>query len=567
MTNPYENPLIVQSDGTILVEVYSPRYNEVRDRLAVFAELVRSPEHIHTYQISPLSLWNASAMGRPCEEVLETLREFSKYDVPPHILSDIETQMGRYGTIRLVREEDYLVLEVDNEIIFQQLELNRVLEKFLKPHERPQTFKIHAYDRGEVKQSLIKLGFPTQDLAGFTPGSHLDIDLVEETGDGQPFGLRDYQDEALDIFFAGGSQDGGHGVVVLPCGAGKTVVGIGAMTRAKTSTLVLSTNISACRQWIREILDKTNLDPEMIGEYSGESKEIKPITVATYQVLTHRRSQEDEFSHFSLFHAANWGLIVYDEVHLLPAPVFRMVGVLQAKRRLGLTATLIREDGLQEDVFCLIGPKRYDLPWRDLERRGFIAEARCFGVRVPLLPEQRLHYAAATDRQKIRMAAENENKVNLVRELVSRHADDHILVIGQYVDQLKMLARELDAPLITGKTRNAKREELYDQFRSGEVRLLIVSRVANFAIDLPDANVLIQVSGTFGSRQEEAQRLGRVLRPKEKHSNFYSLVSRDTREQDFSLKRQLFLTEQGYRYQILTAGANGRLGETEELLW
>lgn len=550
MFNP-ENPLIVQSDRSLLVEVYSPLYREVRDHLARFAELVRSPEHIHTYRLSALSLWNAAAVGMEAEEIIGILKKYAKYPVPGHICTEIEIQMSRYGTIRLrAGEEQYLVLEVDDELVCQQLLADKHISPMLLPHPDPLSFHIEPLHRGDIKQLLIRKGFPAQDLAGFTEGDPLEVSLRETTREGTDFGLRDYQQEAIDIFYAGGGPEGGHGVVVLPCGAGKTVVGIGTLARAGTSTLILATNISACRQWIREILDKTDLTEEEVGEYSGERKEILPVTVVTYQILTHRRQREDAFTHFDLFHARNWGLVIYDEVHLLPAPIFRVTGVLQARRRLGLTATLIREDGRQEDVFCLIGPKRYDLPWRDLEQRGFIATAFCHEIRVPLSRDKRLDYAVASERTKIRIAAENPRKIEVVEELCEKHSDDHILVIGQYLEQIKGISEHLGAPLITGKTNNARREELYGQFRSGELRLLVVSKVANFAIDLPDANVLIQVSGTFGSRQEEAQRLGRILRPKIGEAHFYSLVSRDTTEQEFSLKRQLFLTEQGYQYTI-----------------
>ena len=550
-----ENPLIVQSDRSLLVEVYNPLYPEIRDHLARFAELVRSPEHIHTYKISPLSLWNAAATSLGADEILEILDRFAKYPVPDLIRHEIEEQIARYGLIRLeagelTSGEKQLVLRVGEDIICQQLLADKKISQFLKPHPEPLSYFVEPMLRGELKQALIRKGYPTEDLAGFTAGEPLELDLRDVTLEGTNFALRDYQEEAVDIFYAGGGPEGGHGVICLPCGAGKTVVGIASMARGKTSTLILATNITACRQWIREILDKTDLDPEMIGEYSGETKEIRPITVATYHILTYRKKKSEIFPHFDLFYARNWGLVVYDEVHLLPAPVFRMVGVLQARRRLGLTATLIREDGLEEDVFCLIGPKRYDLPWRDLEERGFIATARCHEIRVPLSSDTRIQYAVTTERSKIRLAAENPRKILEVKDLCEKHKGDHILVIGQYINQLKELAKELDAPLITGKTANSTRDKLYNGFRSGEIRLLVVSKVANFAIDLPDANVLIQVSGTFGSRQEEAQRLGRILRPKLENAFFYSIVSRDTSEQEFSLKRQLFLTEQGYRYEI-----------------
>lgn len=546
-----DNPLIVQSDQTILVEVYSPRYTEVRDLLARFAEIVRSPEHIHTYRISPLSLWNAASSGMSAAAIHQTLEEYSKYPIPANVTSEIDQQIGRYGSLRLLGGDPHMILQVDDPWIAQELAAHPKLQKYLHPHPEPKHFFVDPMHRGDLKQTLIRLGLPTEDLAGFVTGSPLAIALRETCRTtGEAFRLRDYQSEAVDVFFAGGGPQGGHGVIVLPCGAGKTIVGIGAMAYAQTQTLILATNISACRQWIREILDKTELTEAEVGEFSGEKKEIKPITVATYQILTYRHEKDGPFAHFDLFHAQNWGLILYDEVHLLPAPVFRMTSVLQARRRLGLTATLIREDGLEEDVFCLIGPKRYDVPWRSLEERGFIAEAQCHEFRVALPFGERIQYATAADRTKVRLAAENSLKIPLVQELCRRHEGDHILVIGQYLEQLRALSKALHAPLITGQTSNARREELYKAFREGKIRLLVVSKVANFSIDLPDANVLIQVSGAFGSRQEEAQRLGRILRPKEGIAHFYSLVSRDTCEQDFGLKRQLFLTEQGYRYRI-----------------
>lgn len=545
-----DNPLIVQSDRTLLVEVNSPKYAEVRQHLARFAELIRSPEHIHTYRITPLSLWNAAATGLTTEEITNSLVSFARYPVPDLILNEIKVQMDRYGLLQLLPGDPDLVLKVCDPTLTKDLLSHKQISRFLQAHPDPHCFHIPVLYRGEIKQALIKLGYPVEDLAGYMTGDPMDVSLRTLTREEKPFALRDYQQEAIETFYAGGSAEGGHGVVVLPCGAGKTVIGIGAMAIAKTNTLVLATNITACRQWIREILDKTDLDEEQVGEYSGENKEIKPVTVATYQILTHRISREHDFTHLHLFRARNWGLLLYDEVHLLPAPVFRFTSSLQARRRLGLTATLVREDGLEEDVFCLIGPKRYDMPWRDLEQRGHIAEANCNELRVPLPLSERIRYATATDRAKVRIAAENSHKLLVTEDLCNEHHEDHILVIGQYIDQLRALSEHLDAPLITGQTRNKRRDELYTAFRNGEIKTLVVSKVANFAIDLPDANVLIQVSGAFGSRQEEAQRLGRILRPKERKATFYSIVSKDTCEQEFSLRRQRFLTEQGYQYEI-----------------
>lgn len=549
MFNP-DNPIIVQSDRTLLVEVNSPKYTEVRDQLARFAELIRSPEHIHTYQITPLSLWNAASTGLHTEEIIESLTSYARYPVPDLILRDIQAQMDRYGQIRLLPGDPDLVLEFRDIQFTRELVADKRIQKFLRPHPKENCFSIPILYRGEIKQALIRMGYPVEDRAGYSEGEQMDIAFRTTTREGASFALRDYQQEAIDIFYAGGGPEGGHGVVVLPCGAGKTVIGMGAMVTAQTNTLILVNNITACRQWIREILDKTDIDEEQIGEYSGDRKEIKPITVATYQILTHRPSRTEDFTHLHVFQARNWGLLLYDEVHLLPAPVFRFTSSLQAKRRMGLTATLVREDGLEEDVFCLIGPKRYDLPWRDLEQRGHIAQAQCNELRVPLPLTERIRYATATDRGKVRISAENSYKMEVVAELCEQHKEDHILVIGQYLDQLRALAKHLDAPLLTGQTKHAKRETMYEDFRNGVTRLMVVSKVANFAIDLPDANILVQVSGAFGSRQEEAQRLGRILRPKERQAIFYSLVSRDTCEQEFALRRQRFLAEQGYQYQI-----------------
>ena len=547
-----DNPLIVQSDMSLLLEVHSPRYEATRDVLARFAELVKSPEHIHTYRITPLSLWNAAASGMNVRQIREVLRQYSKYDVPDSVLAEVRTQMSRYGKLRLLPSEspDVLVLEVEDDLLAQEVASNRKLGQLLRPTEESLRFEVQIYNRGNLKQAMARLGYPVADLVGFTPGEPLEVNLRKETLTGEAFGLRPYQKEAVDVFHAGGGPDGGHGVVVLPCGAGKTMVGLGAMARSGVSTLILVTSVAAVRQWIREILDKTELTPEEIGEYTGELKEVKPVTVATYQILTHRRRKEDDFCHFSVFVARDWGLILYDEVHLLPAPVFRITASLQARRRLGLTATLVREDGLEHDVFALVGPKRYDVPWRQLERQGYIASAVCCELRVPMERSIRIEYATAEERRKFRHAAENPAKVSVVAQLCEQHRRDHVLVIGQYLTQLRALSSKLGAPIITGHTPTAERERLYRSFREGEIRLLVVSKVANFAIDLPDANVLVQVSGTFGSRQEEAQRLGRILRPKDGQAKFYSLVSTDTCEQEFGLKRQLFLTEQGYRYTI-----------------
>jgi DNA excision repair protein ERCC-3 len=548
-----DNPLIAQGDRTVLLEVHSPRYQEARDALCRFAELEKSPEHVHTYRISALSLWNAAAAGHGPDEVVATLAELGKYPLPEHVATEIRDTMARHGRLRLVRdgEGDDLVLESDSELLLRQVRADRRLTDFLGSSRSLSAVSVPREHRGHVKRALTRIGYPVEDLVGYREGAPLRLAVRPTTLEGKPFALRPYQEEAADVFWQGGSASGGHGVVALPCGAGKTVVGIAVMQRVAQSCLVLVTNVTAARQWVRELLDKTTLTPADVGEYSGERKDIRPVTIATYQILTWRKARTGAFPHFALFDAQPWGLIIHDEVHLLPAPVFRMTADLQACRRLGLTATLVREDGLEEDVFSLVGPKRYDVPWRELERQGYIAEATCREVRLDLPADLRVEHAIREPRAKYRIAAENPKKLELVELLARRHAGDLVLVIGQYLDQLRAIARLLRAPLVTGQTGNAEREDLYDRFRRGEVRLLVVSKVANFAIDLPDANVAIQVSGAFGSRQEEAQRLGRILRPKNGRAILYSLVTRDTVEQDFAMHRRLFLTEQGYTYELL----------------
>lgn len=549
------NPLIVQSDRTILLETANSRFEEARDRLSLFAELMKSPEHVHTYRVSPLSLWNAAALGHTPAEIKSWLDDLTKYPLPSNLLVDIDDFMARYGRIRLVRDGERLFLESTDYTLLH--EISR--QKLVIPHiiGEPYNGRIEAkvQERGLLKHAMIRVGFPVEDLAGYSVGDPLELAIRSPTLENQPFGLRDYQNEAVGAFWAGGSERGGSGTVVLPCGAGKTIVGIGAMDAAQTHTLILTTNVTALRQWRDEILDKTDLDPDQVGEYSGDRKEIKPVTITTYQILTYRKTKTSPFKHFSIFDDNNWGLIIYDEVHLLPAPVFRAVANLQSKRRLGLTATLVREDGKEEEVFSLIGPKKYDVPWRVLEKRGFIATATCTEVRVSFIDEDlRLEYAIADARNKFRIAATNIKKLDILETLLERHKTDQVLVIGQYLEQLAQIAERLQAPVITGQTPQGQRDVLYEAFRKREIPVLVVSKVANFAVDLPDANVAIQVSGTFGSRQEEAQRLGRILRPK-KDSNvasFYSIVTRDTAEQELASKRQLFLTEQGYRYLIET---------------
>ncbi len=558
------NPLIVQSDRSILLEVDHPLHAEARDVLAQFAELEKSPEHIHTYRLSPLSLWNAASGGMSAQEILELLTRYSKYDIPVNVAVDIREYVSRYGRVKLIREGDALLLISNDAALIAEIMHHKRTQPYLLRQLSSHSIQVDASRRGHIKQALIHIGFPAEDLAGYTEGSPLPLRLRSKTLQTKDFEPRKYQYAASAAYYAGGAPSGGSGVVVLPCGAGKTIVGLVTMADIQRATLILTPNTIAVRQWIQEIVDKTDIPPEMVGEYTGDRKNICPITVSTYQILTYRRSEEENFPHFALFTSYDWGLIIYDEVHLLPAPVFRITAEIQARRRLGLTATLVREDGREADVFSLIGPKKYDVPWRELERQGWIATAECHEIRVGMTEDEQLNYALAEEREKYRLAAESPAKLTMTRYLAERHRDDQVLIIGQYIDQLKLLASDLEAPLLTGRTPTAQREKLYDQFRRGDLKRLVVSKVANFAIDLPDANVAIQVSGTFGSRQEEAQRLGRILRPKSDGSlaYFYSIVTRDTRDQDFSANRQLFLTEQGYRYVIEDAEAllaNGSL--------
>jgi len=548
----YENPLIVQSDLTVLVEVDSPGYSEGRDALARFAELVKSPEHVHTYRITPLSIWNARAAGVTTEWIREKLRGLSKYDVPRHVEIEIAEYAARYGRLKLMRDHRGLVLSISSPALAEELVRHQTVVSLLGRRIEPQEFLVEPSERGRLKQALIKVGYPVEDLAGYLAGEQLEIILRQETRGGLRFRLRDYQREAAEIFYAAGTSRGGSAVIVLPCGAGKTIVGLACMALLQTSTVVLTTSVTAARQWIAELIDKTTVPEEAIGEYSGHRKDIRPVTIATYNILTWRADKAGRFEHLELFDEREWGLIVYDEVHLLPAPVFQVTAGLQARRRLGLTATLVREDGREDDVFALIGPKKVDMPWKELERQGWIASARCHEVRVAMPETMRMDYAVASPRDRFRIASENPLKKDIVRQILAYHPEAQTLIIGMYVEQLRELADEIGIPVLTGTTRQARRDELFSEFKAGRIHRLAVSKVANFAVDLPDASVAIQVSGTFGSRQEEAQRLGRILRPKpgENQAHFYTLVSQDTVEQDFALKRQLFLCEQGYQYEI-----------------
>lgn len=569
-----ENPLIVQSDRTLLLDVHAPLAEECRAALIPFAELVRSPEHLHTYQISSLSLWNAESSGFTGEQAVEVLKKFSRYEIPQSVVVWIEETSGRFGKLRLVQgpsvensdgiKEEYLYLVSNSPYVFKQIEANAFARKFLVPcecaeefsaglseKEKTFCFKLLLTDRGIIKQNLLKIGWPVKDDVPLQDGFPLEINLRKTTFSGRSFEVREYQKAAANALVGNKGPGTGFGTIVLPCGAGKTIVGMEIMSLLKTNTLIVTTNITAVHQWIDELIDKTDLDASQIAEYTGENKTIKPVTVATYQILTWRPDKNRPYPHFSLFRQNNWGLVIYDEVHMIPAPVFRVAAELQAVRRVGLTATLVREDGCEGYVFSLVGPKRYDVPWKELEKAKWIAKAECIEVRLGLPENKEIEYAVAANREKHRIASENPLKNKIVQELVEKFKDDKILIIGQFLTHLEIIAKLLNVPIITGKTKNSERDIIYDDFRSGKIRVLVVSKVANFAIDLPDASVAIQVSGTFGSRQEEAQRLGRILRPKERTSRFFTLITRGTVEEDFGSNRQKFLAEQGYSYRIV----------------
>lgn len=532
----------MQSDHTILLETAHPEANSAKHELSVFAELERAPEHFHTYRITRLGLWNARAAGLHSETVLETLGRLGKFPLPENVKTEIVQAMDRYGKLTIQKnDEGAIVLRAVDEASMKEASRHRSVATLLGSQKGPCEYEIEAWVRGDVKQALLKRGWPVDDRAGFTPGAPLDVELEEDT-----WHLRDYQKEAVEKFV-----EGGNGVVVLPCGAGKTIVGAAAMAETKAHTLILVTSAISAKQWRRELIARTTLIEEEIGEYSGRSKEVKPVTIATYQILSSRR--KGEYAHLSLLNDNDWGLIIYDEVHLLPAPVFKLTAQLQARRRLGLTATLIREDGREGDVFSLIGPKRYESPWKELENQGFIAPAQCFEVRIELSESERLNYAAAEDADRYRLASSTPMKLDVVKKIIKKHDDEQILIIGQYLDQLEDTAQALGTFLVTGQTPATEREEIFQNFRSGKIQKLVVSKVANFSVDLPDASVAIQISGSFGSRQEEAQRLGRILRPKRDGltASFYSLVTEGTVDQDFAAARQRFLAEQGYAYSIL----------------
>ncbi|MGL4982221.1 MAG: DNA repair helicase XPB [Treponemataceae bacterium] len=565
-------PLIIQSDRTILLDVHAPQADDCRNKLIPFAELERSPEHLHTYRLTPLSLWNASSAGFLPQDVVAVLESYARYPIPQSVIAWIEETASRFGKLRLVlpqsedlfsdeTEGEYLFLETAFAGIYKEIEATKSMQKYINPHPAKGVwrFSLKLVDRGNVKQHLLSLGWPVKDEVPLRDGEPFDIALREKCLSGKPFAIRDYQKNASQALLGDGKAGSGYGTIVLPCGAGKTVVGMYVMSQLKTNTLIVTTNISAVHQWIQELVDKTTINKDDIGEYTGEYKQIKPVTVATYQVLTWRADKEGTYPHFKIFSERAWGLIIYDEVHLLPAPVFRVTAELQAIRRLGLTATLVREDRLEGHVFSLVGPKRYDVPWKELEAKGWIAHAQCIELRIDLPENQEIEYAIAGLRTKHRIASDNQTKIAITKKLIQLSPEDQCIVIGQYIDQLEKIAAELKTPLITGKTPNLERDRIYQQFRNKEISVLVVSKVANFAIDLPDASMAIQISGTFGSRQEEAQRLGRILRPKERTSRFFTLITRGTVEEEFGANRQKFLAEQGYDYKIIHYEDEGTL--------
>lgn len=601
----FDNPLIVQGDRTLLLDVHAPLANECRNDLIPFAELERSPEHLHTYRLTPLSLWNATSAGLTPDDAVAVLEKYARYDVPQNITMWIKETASRFGKLRLIPgpviqvpvktaevlkahvgvdsvhtvEEQYLYLVANARNVYLEIKANPHAKKLLEPceytpdeiknpvelteDEKQYCFRLKLTDRGTIKQVLLNSLWPVKDEVQLEDGEPLDFNLREETSAGKPFEIRGYQKNAAQALVGNKGPGTGFGTIVLPCGAGKTIVGMTVMDLLKTSTLIITTNISAVHQWIQELKDKSNLTDEQIAEYTGENKTLAPVTVATYQILTWRPEKDGPYPHFSIFTKRKWGLIIYDEVHMLPAPVFRVVAELQAVRRVGLTATLVREDGCEGYVFSLVGPKRYDVPWKELEKAHWIAKAECIEVRLDLPESQEIEYAVASAREKHKLASVNEIKNIVTQKIIARYPDDKILVIGQYLDQLNTIAKELNAPIITGKTPNVERDQIYKSFREGKIHVLVVSKVANFAIDLPDASIAIQISGTFGSRQEEAQRLGRILRPKERTSRFFTLITRNTVEEDFGSNRQKFLAEQGYSYKILRYTQESDLNELE----
>ena len=548
------NPLIIQSDFTLLLETHNDKFDIVRNGLTKFAELIKSPEHIHTYQLSPLSLWNAAAAGNIIEDIIIFLETYTKYDIPKNVMTEIKIIYKRFGLVEIHKynaNSNKLVLYIKDPSIEKEIISNPKLKKVLKDKIDNQKYLIDLLDRGDIKVLFYEYGIPVNDIAGYVEGNKLDIKLRDITLNNKEFILRKYQIMASEAFYQSGSALGGHGTVVLPCGSGKTIVAIDIMSKVKTYTLILTTCVSAVHQWINEILDKTQLTRDQVGEYTGDIKEIKPVTICTYQILIYRKTKESDFNHFNLFRVQKWGLIIYDEVHLLPAPIFKITSEIQSTRRLGLTATLVREDNKENDVFCLIGPKKFDTPWKVLEKQGWIAEAKCFEIKLPMSENLLMEYLIADQKEKFSISAKNPLKIRVLKDILNRHREQLVLVIGHFISQLEEVAKEIHAPIITGKTPNIERDKLYKKFKNGEIKILVVSKVANFSIDLPDASVLVQLSGTYGSRQEEAQRLGRILRPKHNNiSYFYSVITQDSIEERYSYKRQRFLTEQGYSYEI-----------------
>lgn len=547
-----DKPLIIQNDFTVLLETGHADFEYVRYELSQFADLIKSPSYLHTYRITPLSLWNAAATGIGTDQIIEFLEKYSQYGIPTMLKAEMEKNRDRYGLLRMDKQEDRLYLLSDDLHLLQDIVTYPSLREDIEGFVAPDRLEIKAECRGTIKQELMRLGYPVDDLAGYEDGEALSIRLREHGDSGRPFAMREYQREAVNTFYRYGRSDGGNGVIVLPCGAGKTIVGLGVMEKIGNATLIVTTNTTSVRQWIREILDKTNLTEESVGEYTGQSKQVRPVTVTTYQMLAYRRSQNSPFRHMQLFSQRDWGLIIYDEVHLLPAPVFRITAGIQAKRRLGLTATLVREDGCEQDVFSLVGPKRYDMPWKQLEQFGYIAKVTCAELRVPLDQIDQKKYIVASKRGQFQMASVNAAKLPVIETLLKRHADEPTLIIGHYLEQLQMIAARTNTPMIYGETGQEQRDHLYTKFQNGEINRLVVSSVANFAVNLPRASVAIEVSGSFGSRQEEAQRIGRILRPKPgaNQAFFYTIVSDETTELDYALHRQRFLVEQGYHYEL-----------------
>lgn len=555
-----QQPLIIQNDFTILLESEHREFDQVREMLSRFAELIKTPAQIHTYRVTPLSLWNAAASGLHTREIIVFLENYSKFAIPGRVRDDMIKWMDRYGLLKLQQWQGQLVLTTEDQPLLERLIQDSTLQNYWGPRIDAYQVCVKPIFRGVLKQQLIRMGYPVQDIAGYHHGESLSVELRKQTRSGRSFQLRDYQSQAIGSLNR--QSDGeGSGVIVLPCGAGKTIVGIGAIANMKCATLILTSNTTSVEQWKRELLDKTCLDEDLIGVYSGNRKEVRPVTIATYQILTHRKNKDDPFTHMRLFNERDWGLIVYDEVHLLPAPVFRVTADIQATRRIGLTATLVREDGREEEVFSLIGPKRYEVSWKEMEKKGWIAAVHCTEVRIEMTESVRQRYETADGRSKFRLAGENEAKLKVIDQILHKHRGEPTIIIGQYLSQLRKISEATGAPLITGELPYDQREILYHRFKTGELQLIVVSKVANFAVDLPDARVAIQVSGSYGSRQEEAQRLGRILRPKNEQNvaYFYTIVSADSKEEQFSLKRQLFLVEQGYHYGIETLNIEGSL--------